>query len=272
MKIVYLDEAGKSKPSEEPYLVVVAVIIDGDKDTGPLAKELGALVRQYKLPSITCFHAKDIWHGSGVFDRDDPKWTLPVRLELFSKLAALPKKLNLPVAIGHIHRPTYKIFYEDYYKDIERQIKRPIQRTAAHILASEHTEAFVRAAKSVDTWMQKNARNEREMLIAENVSDIKRDLKLLHAIAQDRQADIYLPATETFKTVHIIETLHFAEKRESPFLQIADMCAFTAKRKLMKKADIEAHYKLIEPQIIRLNRTREPFTMSSYRYDDEEDQ
>jgi hypothetical protein len=262
VKIVYLDEAGKSKPEEEPYLVVAAVIVDGDKETGPLTKELEAIARAYKVRGITNFHAKDIWHGSGTYDRADPKWPLPRRMELFSRLAGLPQKLNLPVAIGHVHRATLKIAYEEDVKKREREFGRKIRRKKSERLTLEHQVAFVKAAKSVDTWMQRNARTERAMLISENVSDIKRDLKMLHWASQARNADFEMVGVKSFKTEHIIETLYFAEKRESPFLQMADFCAFIAKRKLMKRPDIDAHYKLLEPQIIRLNRTDEPFRAS----------
>ncbi len=40
VRLVYLDEAGISKTAEEPYLVVAAVIVHADNETGPLSKEL----------------------------------------------------------------------------------------------------------------------------------------------------------------------------------------------------------------------------------------
>jgi hypothetical protein len=273
VKLVYLDEAGKANPAHEPYFVVAAVIVDGDKDTGTLTKELDGIAREYKVRGITNFHANDIWRGSGTYSRDDPKWPLSRRLDLFASLASLPKKLNLPVAIGHVYRPTFKIAFYEQMKGYERTIGRPLKPKKADLYAAEHQAAFVKAAKCVDTWMQKNARTQRAMLIAESVPDIKRSLKLLHHVSQTRDIDVEMVGVEPFKTEHIIDTLHFAEKHESPFLQMADFCAFIAKRKLMKRLDIEAHYKLIEPQIIRLNRVKEPFNFSSsdrYWEDEEE--
>ncbi len=60
-------------------------------------------------------------------------------------------------------------------------------------------EAFAKAAKAVDTWMQKNAPAERAMLIAEDAPTVKRDLKTLHAIFQSKDIDIRLLSTKPFR-------------------------------------------------------------------------
>jgi hypothetical protein len=269
VRIVYLDEAGISKPEQEPYLVIAAVIVHGDKDTGRITKALEKLVKEYGLNWIGEFHAKDIWHGSGVFDRDNPKWPLPRRRALLARLAALPKELSLPVAIGYVHRKTYDRALDDYSRQLERNhgITRERSKLPAHV--AQYGEAFARVAKAVDTWMQKNAPRERAMLIAEDAPQVKRELKLIQSIFQSKNMDIQFLLTDSFKTEHIIETVHFAGKKESPFLQLADTCAFVAKRKLMRKADIDEIYARVEPQIIRLRRTREPFKFDPYRGFDE---
>lgn len=254
VRIVYVDEAGISNPAHEPYVVVAAVAIHGDNDSGRITKLLEALADEYELPWIASFHAKDIWHGNGPFDRNDPKWPLSRRRQLLSRLANIPAKLGLPVAIGYVNRKAHQQATEDYYRKLERDLGRPFKRpTSPHLL--QHAEAFVRAAKAIDSWMQVNAPTERAMLIAEDAPQVKNDLKMIQAIAQSRTIDIGLFLTESFKTVHIIETVHFAGKKDSPFLQLADTCAFVAKRKLMRKADIDSIYAHIEPQIIRLRRT-----------------
>jgi hypothetical protein len=73
MRFVYLDEAGIS--DGEPILVVAGVIINADRDLAAVEDYLLGLAREYlpdENPYRIAFHAKDIWHGHGLFPRD--KW------------------------------------------------------------------------------------------------------------------------------------------------------------------------------------------------------
>src|ERR1700722_7908440 len=72
VRLVYLDEAGVSNPAQEPVLVVAGVIVNPDRQW----KELEAYFRDLAHtlfpdddPYRFVFHAKDIFHGSGPFNR-----------------------------------------------------------------------------------------------------------------------------------------------------------------------------------------------------------
>ena len=82
VRIAYVDEAGTSNPKEEPYLVVAGVMLHGDRDMPKLQGKLERLAKAYQLPTTTCFHAMDIFHGNGLFDRYSPKWPIAKRRKL----------------------------------------------------------------------------------------------------------------------------------------------------------------------------------------------
>ena len=122
LRLVYLDEAGLSKPSEEPFLVVAGIIVDADKKLTAIERHLERIavrnIRSEMLDGFV-FHAKEIFNGGGkVFKREKSdfvgpvEWPLSRRLALADELARVPAKFDLPVAIGFINRETFLTFYE----------------------------------------------------------------------------------------------------------------------------------------------------------------
>lgn len=109
--------------------------------------------------------------------------------------------------------------------------------------------------------MRALASDEVAMLIAEDRPIMRKMLKFAHAILRGRAPPEFQGLlSETLvadpilsKLVlpleRIVETVHFAEKGESSLLQIADLCAFTIKRNMMKASHHELLYGAIEQQI-----------------------
>lgn len=253
VRIAYLDEAGISNPAQEPYLVVAGVLIDADKGWPHIQRDLEYLAEEYGLPDICHFHAKDIFHGTGIFDRKDPEWPNERRRKLLLELASLPKSAGLPVVMGYIHWPTYALAAKTHFEKLSREVGREIKCKPSGLRMSAHVEAFVRAAKTIDLWVAKNAPTEQVMLIAENNDSARKSLKLVQAIYRDRdyRANIDFIMTKSFKSRHIIEALHFAEKHESPLMQLADVCAFVIKRHLQRRSDVREFYDAIAPQMAK---------------------
>jgi hypothetical protein len=73
--MVHLDEAGIGNPKHEPWVVVAGVAVHADDQWRSLEQYLTTMADDF-VPSHQrdgfVFHAKDLFHGSGVFDR--AKW------------------------------------------------------------------------------------------------------------------------------------------------------------------------------------------------------
>ncbi len=239
MRIVYLDEAGISNPIHEPYLVVAGVIVNADQQWKLLEEKFHKLTEDYfpdwRHVGKIGFHTKDIWHGNNLFDRS--RWSRDRRFELLDKLVRIPREFSLPIVIGHIAREKYRI----------QTLKKVPAATSAQIQTWCHSAAFVSAIQRVEKWMQEYANTEVAMLIAEDVDKTKGTIRLLHDGYTNRPFNNY--DDHVFKAPHIVDGVHFARKEDALLLQIADICAFFAKRQLMRKADSAEFYRIIEPQI-----------------------
>jgi hypothetical protein len=238
VRLVCLDEAGVSNPAQEPVLVVAGVIVNPDRQW----KELEAYFRGMALalfpdgdPYRFVFHAKDIFHGTGPFDRS--RWPRRERMRVLTQLAQVPRLFDLPVVVGELDRINTK-------RELER-VSPGISAKSAHNFM--HTHAFINAIQCVQFWIERNAPDENAMLIAEDTPEIKKTLRNVH----EGYTDPTLESANAFKAPSIIDAVHFAQKSESLLLQIADHCAFIVKRKLMGKTDVDDCYRAIEPYIQR---------------------
>ncbi|MEH2484997.1 DUF3800 domain-containing protein [Bradyrhizobium sp. AZCC 2230] len=238
MRLVYLDEAGVSNPAQEPVLVVAGVIVDPDRQW----KELEAYFREMALALFPdddlyrfVFHAKDIFHGNGPFDR--ARWTRKERMRVLTQLAQVPRLFDLPIVVGELDRIKTQ-------QELER-VSPGIPTKSAHNFI--HTHAFINAIQCVQFWMERNAPAENAMLIAEDTPVLKKTLRNVH----EGYTDPTLETESAFKAPNIIDAVHFAQKDESLLLQIADHCAFIIKRKLMGKTDVDECYGAIKPYIQR---------------------
>ena len=181
------------------------------------------------------FHAKDIWHGSGSFPRK--KWSKPERLKVLTRLAQVPKLFNLRIAVGIVNREKYKTAI---LKELPKSKPKSIQ-------IMTHVFAFVAAVQDIDWELSKNAPDEVAMLIAEDTPMVQSAIKWIHEGYTFLYDD---EAKEGFSTGRIVDTIHFAKKKDSLLLQVADHCAFIAKRKAMKCKEIIPFFDQIKPQLI----------------------
>jgi hypothetical protein len=240
VRIAYLDEAGISNPAHEPWIVVGGIILHADEHWRPLEEHFRALARRY-LPNDPkpLFHAQEIFHGTGKFDRNSNQWPRNRREHLLSELIEIPRKFDLPVVMGFHHR-------EQFAKQI---LKNHPAVTPAACNTITHADTFCKAAAVVDGWMNRVVRNETAMIIAEDTPRMKKALKFLHGEYTNRYREIGTGG-KVFHSSHIVETVHFAAKSESMPLQIADACAFVFKRHLMDKVDADAFIDVLRPQIV----------------------
>jgi hypothetical protein len=240
VRLTYLDEAGISNPRQEPYLVIAGIILHGDQHWRPLEEELRAIGRRY-LPDEAkpLFHAKDIFHGSGAFDRNNKKWPRHRRWHLLAELCELPRKFDVPVVVAFTERARFRTQILEQFPKL----------SAANIQIITHADTFVRAAMAVEGWMSLSAnKNESALMVAEDAPNMRKILKAVHSGYTDRFRLIG-DGLKLFHSNHIVDTVHFAGKRESMPLQVADACAFIIKRRLMQIADSVTFFDVLRPQI-----------------------
>lgn len=251
MRLVYLDEAGVSNPAQEPVLVVAGVIVNPDRQW----KELEAYFRDLAHalfpdddPYRFVFHAKDIFHGSGPFDRS--RWSRKERMKILAQLAQVPRLFDLPIAIGALDRI-------ETLKMLQERVPEAPDKSSHNFI---HTQAFIEAISRVQFWMEANAPDENAMLIAEDTPELKGLFRNVH----ESYTDPTLETEGAFRAPNIIDAVHFAQKSASLLLQIADHCAFIIKRKLMGKTDVDDCYRAIEPYIQLQAKPARGFTMTVY--------
>ncbi len=81
------------------------------------------------------------------------------------------------MAIGYVHRPTYRLAVKASYDKLERELKRKLK--PPNLQYGAHCEAFMRAAKAIDSWMTKNVPDECAMFICESTDHVRNDIKFI---------------------------------------------------------------------------------------------
>jgi hypothetical protein len=223
MRLTYFDDCGLFSV-KEPFIVVGGVILDADRQMIAVEDYLDRLIFKYIPESDQAgfvFHAMDLWHGGPYFVRH--KWPRDKRMEIMAELAAIPAKFELLVSFGYQERaliPQYNF---------------PVGATAKTKELVAYTDAVARFCETVERHMREFAPEEVTVLIAEYRDSIQNLLREAHAIYRDHNRIMKMnPLLRYFPFHHIRDTIHFARKKESAHLQIADVCTFIIKKRLMK--------------------------------------
>jgi hypothetical protein len=236
MRYVFIDEAGIS--ANEPTSVVVGIIVHADKQCAPAEAAVNKaldLIPEHKRAECSVFTAKRIWGDEKLRDN----WSLDERMHLLTEMMAIPRNMNLALAIGACRRTTQ--LPEAMLKD------RGITLVQAH-----HGIAFQECISRADRWINKYARyNEVATVIAEDVPESKRLLRHLakyllktgYNIPKDDVRLVHhgkpMLNVEEFrarKVSRIRLPIHFVEKHDEALLQIADACAFGFRRFLPQQS------------------------------------
>jgi hypothetical protein len=221
-----MDEAGIS--SREPIVLVVAIIVDADRRWKRLESRIHEIAAERGIdPEQIVFHAKDLFHGTGLFPRD--KWPLKERLDILRKLVSIPHQFNIPFAYGFFRRG--QITVPPHAPDVEAR-------------KAQHT-AFVSCVLAAEQYMRAEALpREVATIIAEDNPQVRTALKSSYKRLKDRESDFLLmPSINDLLPIQrIVDTIHFSAKDESPLLQIVDACAFVLARHLSGGSHIAPLY------------------------------
>lgn len=247
MRLVYLDEAGISNPAHEPFLVVAGVAVNADKQFKEIEGYLDGLAKKH-IPDEKrggfAFHAMELFHGTKNFNRTT--WEFEKRLEILDDLALIPKKFDLPVCWGATERQSAPGL---------------LSKPTSPLLLEQiiHGNAFFKFVMQIEVVMRATANDEVAMLIAEDRPIMRRMLKIAHAMLQGRAPRRFQEELDNIKgefftkllpLERIIETVHFAQKGKSSLLQVADICAFSIKRGMMKASHSERLFGSLRGQLV----------------------
>jgi hypothetical protein len=242
VRIIYADESGRGRPDEEPHFVVACAITHPDtqwqrlrRHYADLANDVFDLTGDDRLDEYV-FHAKDIWHGSGDFNRS--QFSLSARMKILNRLSLVPALYDIPICLGILDRAS-----------LEKE-----SGTAKEARQIEHALAYAFALQYVDTWMAENCPGEVAMVTAEDTDEVKETIGFFHDGAKklDEFDDFY--DRGTFVTRTIVDAVNFAPKHTSPLLQIADHCAFLAKRTSVGCPHAKQIWNNIAPKVCRKNK------------------
>lgn len=246
VRIAFLDESGRER--RQPIIVVAGVIIHGDHSYRQIEEALRRLVRE-SVPAADqegfVFHATDLFHGSGYFKRE--VWAKEDRHAILRNLAAFPVKFCLPIVFGHVAKEEYgqKPAIVDH---IEKQ---PERDRPNDLMVIEHMAAFARAVVAIERQMWRFPRDKICMLVAEDTDLVKPHIKAAHAFLRDpnQLGGAGYTEVEGLPLRKVVDTPHFAAKRDSSLLQLADLCAFLIMRRLNRKEDSQPFFEAIAPQL-----------------------
>ncbi|MES0061903.1 DUF3800 domain-containing protein [Mesorhizobium sp. M0041] len=230
LRFVYVDEAGTSR--NDPVAVVAGIIVNADKQWRLLEEHLQG-VRNEFLPvedrNGFVFHAKDLWHGSGYFRRD--KWPQEVRINIIKEILKAIAAISAPICIGYVFKERELKFNRQEHEDL-----------------SYHIMAYTNALMGMEAYMRDCAESDEVAAVyAEDHARAKQYIRRTHGILQGKEGDAIkgpngsvtnprsMMNSEYYPIRRIVETVHFAEKKDCALLQYADAIAFAAARKLQTK-------------------------------------
>lgn len=239
VRVVYLDESGTSR--KEPLAVVAGVVVDGDSQMIDVEEHLERLVRKHipeKDRGGFFFHATNIWSATKYFKNRD-EWPLDRRLEILHDLVEIPQEFDLPIVFGDCPRNELITIPSGVTMD----------ESGRDVVV--HSVAFFQCVCLVEKIMREIWPDEVALLIAEDRPIVKEKLRQTQAWAQNRTLprrgvdhQEYLPLR------HIRDTVHWAGKRQSPLLQLADICAFFIRGHLINRSYNKPLYSKLYPMMV----------------------
>lgn len=219
MRLLYLDEAGTDHRS--PVVVVSGVLVHGDRHYRAIDDYMDALIWRHVEPEKRedfIFHATDIYHGSGYFDRRKPEWAdAKSRNDLLTNLAAIVVNLGLSVVVGR------------YYRGRHDNGMRPESTAGERTNLLQQMAAFD-CLSQADKWLTAHAPDELATVVHEDGSRaknlIKRTVRVVRSPTQMASLPEDVKHAFSLPLRRIVDTVHFAEKQDARPLQLADLCAF----------------------------------------------
>lgn len=227
MRKAFLDEAGISRPKDEPFVVTAGVVIHGDSQWMPVSDYLQEMIDEYEPPE-GFFHAFKLYGGLSPYERDNG-WGEDKRFEVLEQLAHIPEDFDLPVVYGIAERA--------------KVAKKYPEKSPAEADKFAHLSSAVICMMQVERYMRMVAQTELAEVVIEDsphireaIKDASRFFKNPVGCHLDDFELQYLPIRQ------VMGVPQFTEKRDASVLQIADVCAYVIKRQMMRDPKIERFF------------------------------
>jgi hypothetical protein len=246
-----MDEAGISKPAQEPFVTVAGIIVHADNKLNAIEGQLDRILQRH-IPEHQregfVFHAMELFNGGGkVFKRPKREivgpleWPMERRFAIADEIAAIPKKFDLPIALSFIERAKFP-----------KSFDLPPEWTEAQKTVAAHVSAFMASALVIEHWIRKNASNENCLLVAEDNAQARSIIRDVQQHHQDKKIEAVLDekTRKHFPLRKIKEDPLFQSKRPSHPLVVADFCAYVFKRVLMGDTRYERFFDPFRQKIV----------------------
>ena len=219
VRFIIIDEAGTS--AKEPVAVVVGLLVHADRQWKALERRRQEILATF-IPDgyrdIVIFHAKELFSGGKNFSRE--AWPRELRDAMLKALLRTIPEYDIPVAIGYCFREFSEAVMQRGKGESDMQ-ETELRHALAYTACLNGAEKFMRLAAD---------EGEVALAVAEDVPKIRRYIKWTHEKLKP-ESKLQLQPFRSFGPLnHIVDTVHFAEKRDSPLLQFADACAFAFRR------------------------------------------
>jgi hypothetical protein len=245
VRFAYLDESGIGNPKAEPFVVVAGVIVHADAQLKALEKYLSDMANEFVPATLRMgfrFHAKDLFHGNGIFDRQ--RYPQHLRWEILRHLCEIPEKFDLPVVMGYVERAALLA-------------KNPAA-TPMELIVNGQAMAATACLFAVERYMRHPERaGEVAALVYENNDQTKKLIRDTQKMLRDDWftshlgPDIFAPSwLELLPLRSIVEAPLFAEKSESGALKVADVIAHVLNRKLRNTPECDRFFEPFDRQLI----------------------
>lgn len=243
MRLAYIDEAGISE--REPFAVVAAVVVDGDRQLKGLENGLSELADACAPADKRAgfiFHAMELYNGGKTLTRTD--YPREHGRGFLKSLVQIPADNGMEVAMHFIEKAA-----------ITDPLFRP--KKASERATLYHQMAFIGCVVSIEMLMRTRYPGEIAHLVAEDNTQSRKLLKEAHTFLKSKEMVAGLPSAirAVLPLHHIVDTVFFAEKTESSALQLADACVFAIRRHLEQRNDAADYYEPLIPALVNRPKT-----------------
>ncbi|MEO1322426.1 MAG: DUF3800 domain-containing protein [Pseudomonadota bacterium] len=225
MRFVYVDEAGTGQ--HEPVTIVAAAILSADRQLNQAERLLVEALNGVpaELRDGFVFSAKNVFANQAYQDR----WRLTDRVNLITRIAAIPRKLNGAVAFGHIRRESE---VPDWWPDRPEfwhhllAFDQCMCRSDKYIRENGFADEIGSVVAEDDPKMRKHLKGvikkiKEQPFIAPKGGLIPREIDLKQGFnSQDGES----------RVERLRSAIQFVEKEDDPLVMIADAVAFSLRR------------------------------------------
>jgi hypothetical protein len=242
-----MDESGYSP--REPLLVVAGVMVHADTQLGAIEDSLQEIVDAHVPERL-----RDgfVLHASALFRADEKElppelWDARLTWEILDRIVLLPAKLDLRISIALIDKRRFI------------QHNAPKGAGAQELRIAMHAAAIALCTVGCEQYLRRRAKDQSAFLFAEDNSEVRKAAKQTQILMKSKnpakKLDLVTMERELLPLVRIKDGINFVSKQESKALQLADACAWAARKMFNREPEASRFYSALEPKIDSIHGT-----------------